>query len=196
MRIFVAGATGVVGRRLVPLLVSAGHEVAGTTRSNDRAGIIVHMGAEAIVCNVFDAENLFSSISNFKPDVVWNQLTDLPDDQSLIAEFGPANNRIRREGTANLLSAANAVGARQFISQSVAWQLPGDGGRAVMDLECAVHQAGGVIIRYGQLYGPGTYYPYALPGHPRIHVNEAARRSLTALEMENEILTLIDEMAP
>lgn len=194
MRIFVAGATGVIGRRLVPLLVSAGHEVAGTTRSDDRANKIVELGAEAIVCNVFDAQSLFSSVSNFKPDVAWHQLTDLPDDRSLLSEFGPANNRIRREGTTNLLKAAKAAGARQFISQSVAWQLADDGGRAVFDLESAVHAAGGVVIRYGQLYGPGTYYQSALPDHPRIHVDEAARRSLAALEMQNGTLTLIDEM--
>ncbi len=196
MRILVAGATGVIGRRLVPLLISAGHEVAGITRSDDGASNIAHLGAEGIVCDVFDAKSLISCVSNFKPDVVWNQLSDLPDDRYLLAEFGPANNRIRREGTVNLLNAANAAGAGQFISQSVAWQLVGDGGRAVLDLERAVRAAGGVIVRYGQLYGPGTYYQTELPEHPRIHVDEAAKRSLPALEMENGVLTVIDEMGP
>ena len=158
MRIFVAGATGVIGRRLIPLLVSAGHEVTGMTRSPGKANQIAELGAEVIVCDVFDVQRLTSVISNFQPEIVWHQLTDLPDDPALIPNFSKANNRIRREGTANLLNASRAVGSPQFIAQSVAWQLPGDGGKAVLDLENAVTSTGGIVIRYGQLYGPGTYY--------------------------------------
>ncbi len=140
-----ASATEVIGRRLVTLLVSEGHEVAGTTRSADRVKHIVELGAEAIVCDVFDITNLLTSVSNSKPDVIWHQLTDLPDDPVLIAEFGPANNCTRREATAKLLKVAAKAGARQFIAQSVAWQLPGNGDRAASYLESAVDAAGGVV---------------------------------------------------
>lgn len=193
MRIFIAGATGVIGRRLVPLLVSAGHEVAGMTRSPGKANQIAELGAEAIVCDVFDAQRLTSVISNFQPEVVWHQLTDLPDDPALIPKFGKANNHIRREGTINLINASKAAGSPQFIAQSVAWQLPDDGGKAVLDLENAVAFAGGIVIRYGQLYGPGTYYESGLPSHPRINIDHAALRSLSALKMHGGILTLCED---
>ncbi len=187
-----AGATGVIGQRLVPLLISDGHDVAGMTRSQGKVDQIAELGAEAVVCNVFDIERLITVVSSFKPDVVWHQLTDLPDDPALIPEFAAANNRIRREGTANLLEASRVGGSSQFIAESVAWQLPGDGGEAVAYLENAVALVGGVVLRYGRLYGPGTYYELELPGKPRISVDQAARQSLRALTMQGGILTLCE----
>lgn len=193
MRIFIAGATGVIGQKLLPLLVADGHVVAGMTRSPDKVNLIEALGAEAVLCDVFEIKHLIAEMTKFKPDVVWHQLTDLPDDPALIPKFAPANNRIRREGTSNLLDASKAAGSSRFIAQSVAWHLPGDGGNAVEYLEKEVGLAGGVIVRYGQLYGPGTYYESDLPSHPRISIDRAAQRSLIALKMLTGVLTLCED---
>ena len=192
MRIFLAGATGVIGVRLVPLLVDAGHDVAGMTRSPGKAGLLKELGAEPVVCDVFEAEGLLQAVTAFRPGVVMHQLTDLPDDPALIGETAAVNARVRREGTSNLLAAARAAGARQFIAQSVAWQLSGDGGASIADHEGLVLASGGVVLRYGRFYGPGTYFERKLPKHPRVHVDDAARRSVAALGSEPGILTIAD----
>jgi nucleoside-diphosphate-sugar epimerase len=181
MRIFLAGATGVVGVRLVPLLVAAGHVVAGMTRSQEKADGLVAIGAEPVVCDVYDAEALREAVLAFGAETVIHQLTDLPDDAASIPGFEAANARIRREGTRNLLAAARACGASRVVAQSVAWELGGDAGAAVQEHERAVLDAGGVVLRYGQFYGPGTYFDDEKPSPPRIHVDEAARRTLPAL---------------
>ncbi|MHB1713160.1 MAG: NAD-dependent epimerase/dehydratase family protein, partial [Acidimicrobiales bacterium] len=109
MRIFVAGASGVIGRHLVPLLVAQGHGVAGTTRTPGKVDWLRQVGAEPVVCDVFDRNALFEVVDQFAPDVVIHQLTDLPDDPARIPEQAAANNRMRREGTANLVDAARAA---------------------------------------------------------------------------------------
>lgn len=147
MRIFLAGATGVIGVRLVPLLVDAGHDVAGMTRSPGKAGLLKELGAEPVVCDVFEAEGLLQAVTAFRPGVVMHQLTDLPDDPARIAETTAVNARIRREGTSNLLAAARAAGAPEFIAQSVAWQLSGEGGASIADHESLVLARGGVVLR-------------------------------------------------
>ncbi|HEY7620732.1 MAG TPA: NAD-dependent epimerase/dehydratase family protein, partial [Solirubrobacteraceae bacterium] len=184
MRIFVAGATGVIGTRLVPLLIAAGHEVAGMTRSEAKAQRLRELGAEPVVCDVFDADAVRAAVVGFAPDAVVNELTDLPDDQAKLAEGRASNARIRREGTRNLLAAARAAGATRIVSQSVAWEMAGDGAAAVEYLERETLGAGGVVVRYGQLYGPGTYFENEPPPHPRVHVDEAARRTVAALDAD------------
>jgi uncharacterized protein YbjT (DUF2867 family) len=193
MRIFVAGATGVLGVRLVPLLVAAGHDVAGMTRAPEKAGTLRALGAEPVVCDVFDPPALERGVVASRPDLVMHQLTDLPDDVSLIPAFARANARIRREGTENLLEAARAAGATRFLAQSVAWELAGDAGVATGDLERSVLAAGGVVLRYGQFYGPGTYHEQAPPPPPRVHLDEAARRTVEALEAPSGILTIVED---
>lgn len=191
MRIFVAGATGVIGIRLVPLLVAAGHTVAGTTRTAAKAETLRALGAEPVVCDVYDAAALRDAVVAFAPDAVVHELTDLPDDPRRIGEHGAANARIRREGTNNLIAAAAAAGVRTLLVQSVAWELPGDAGAAVTDLESAVLAAGGVVLRYGQFYGPGTYHE-SPPESPRVHVDEAARRTADLLDAPSGIVTVVD----
>ncbi len=192
MRIFLAGATGVIGVRLVPLLVDAGHDVAGMTRSPGKAGLLKELGAEPVVCDVFEAEGLLQAVTAFRPGVVMHQLTDLPDDPARIGETAAVNARVRREGTSNLLAAARAAGAPEFIAQSVAWQLSGEGGASIADHESLVLARGGVVLRYGRFYGPGTYYERNLPEHPRVHVDDAARRTVAALGSEPGIVTIAD----
>jgi len=182
VRIFVAGASGVIGARLVPLLVADGHVVAGMTRSAGKAGLLAGLGAEPVVADVFDADALTQAVVSFAPEAVFHQLTDLPDAAGEIAAFSDRNDRVRSEGTRNLLAAAAAARASRVIAQSISWEPPSAARRAVIAAhERAVLEAGGVVIRYGQLYGPGTYYPGAPPGPPRIHVDDAARQSLPAL---------------
>ncbi len=192
MRVFVAGASGVLGVRLVPLLVGAGHQVAGMTRSPGKAERLRMLGAEPVVCDVYDVEALRDALAGFAPDIVLDELTDLPDDPARIPQFTAANARIRREGTRNLVGAARAAGAAKIVTQSVAWTLPGDGGDAVAEHERVVLDAGGVVVRYGQLYGPGTYFDSRLPPPPRVHVDDAARRTLPALDAASGVITVVD----
>jgi NAD(P)H-binding len=193
MRIFVAGATGVIGIRLLPLLVGDGHHVAGMTRSAQKAREIRALGAEPVVCDVFDAGRLEAAVVSFRPNVVLHEVTDLPDDAALVSESRDANARIRREGTRNLLAAARAARAERFLAQSVAWRLPGEGGAAVEELEGSVLEAGGVVLRYGRLYGPGTYYEEGRPPPPRVHVDEAARRTVEALDTPSGVLEILED---
>lgn len=193
MRIFLAGATGVIGSRLVPLLVGAGHAVAGMTRSPAKAEALRALGATPIVCDVYDAAALREAMASYRPDAVVHQLTDLPDDAARIAERAEANNRIRREGTANLVAAARAAGVRHLVAQSVAWEMPAAGAGAVEELERTVLAAGGVVLRYGRFYGPGTYYDADVPPHPRIRVDDAALRTMAALDAPSGVLTVAEE---
>jgi len=191
-RIFLAGASGVIGIRLLPLLVNAGHTVAGMTRSPSKLAELEAVGAEPVLCDVYDADALTAAVVRFAPDAVMHQLTDLPDDAAEIGRFGDRNDRIRREGTRNLLAAARAAGARRFYAQSVAWKLPGERGVTTHAFEQAVLDSGGVVIRYGQLYGPGTYYETSIPDPPRIQIDEAALRTLPILEVPSGIVELVD----
>lgn len=196
MRIFLAGATGVIGVRLLPLLIADGHTVAGMTRTEAKAATLAQAGAEPVVCDVFDADALRTAVAAFAPDLVMHQLTDLPDDVSQIGEFGERNDRMRQEGTRNLLAAATDAGVpgARFLAQSIAWELPGERGEHTRAFERMVLDAGGVIIRYGQLYGPETFYPDpdALPPPPRVHVDEAARATVGLLNAEPGIVEVVE----
>jgi nucleoside-diphosphate-sugar epimerase len=193
MRIFLAGATGVIGVRLVPLLTASGHTVAGMTRTPAKAAELRELGALPVVCDVFDAEALRGAVAAFNPDLIMHQLTDLPDDVSQIGDYGERNDRIRQEGTRNLLSAAADADVSRFLAQSIAWKLPGKRGEHTEAFERLVLDAGGVVIRYGQLYGPGTYYPDAPPPSPRVHVDEAARATVPLLDAEPGIVEIVED---
>jgi nucleoside-diphosphate-sugar epimerase len=192
MRVFLAGATGVIGIRLLPLLVSAGHEVAGMTRTPEKTTQIAALGATPVVCDVFDAVTLLETVKAFRPDLVMHQLTDLPDKRDEIAGYAERNNRIRTEGTRSLLAAAGAAGARRFLAQSIAWVPPGNG-EAVAEHERQVLDVGGVVVRYGQLFGSGTYYLDDLPPPPRIHADDAARRTMGLLDAQSGTVVLCEE---
>lgn len=189
MRIFLAGASGVIGVRLVPLLTEHGHVVAGMTRTPEKAPLLATLGAEPVVCDVFDAGALQRAVSRFGPDLVLHQLTDLPDDAAELPAKLDANARIRSEGTRNLLAAA---GSARLVAQSVAWELPGPSGLAQEFLEGSVLAAGGTVLRYGQFYGPGTFHPHQAPPEPRVHIDRAASRTVAALDEPCGIVTITD----
>ena len=193
MRVFLAGASGVIGVRLIPLLVRDGHEVAGMTRSPGKAAALRELGAEPVVCDVFDAGALAQAVTAFGPELVMHQLTDLPDQAGQIPEFAARNNRIRTEGTRNLLAAAAQAGATRFLAQSIAWTPP-SGGEAVAEHERLVLAAGGVVLRYGVFYGPGTYSGAdRVPPPPRIQVDEAARRTVALLTAPSGVVVVTDD---
>ena len=189
MRIFLAGASGVIGLRLVPLLVEAGHVVAGMTRSSEKAVRLAALGAEPVVCDVFDADALLQAVVSFEPDAVVHQLTDLPDSLDQFGSRAARNDRIRTEGTRNLIAAATTAGADRFVAQSVAWQPRRP---SVEDHERQVLEIGGVVARYGRFYGPGTYYEDELPPPPRIQIDAAARATPPLLEAPAGIVTLAE----
>jgi nucleoside-diphosphate-sugar epimerase len=176
MRIFLAGATGVIGIRLLPLLVADAHTVAGVTRSPEKIEQLRALAAEPVVCDVLDPRALTKAVTAFRPDAVLHQVTDPPDRVDELPAFTERNDRIRTEGTHNLVAAASTAGAGHFLAQSSAWRVPGRSG-VVDEHERVVLEIGGVVVRYGQLYGPGTFYETRLPPHPRIHVDDAARRT-------------------
>ena len=183
MRVFVAGATGAVGRRMIPQLIAAGHAVVALTRVPARTAAMAAAGAEAVVGDVFDRERLFAVVRDALPDAIIHQLTDLPavmNPKELAAVY-ERNDRVRREGTRNLVAAAVRLGVRRFVVQSMAtWYRPegglikserdplwtdapepiGEAVRTVAAMESSVLRETpiGVVLRYGAFYGPGTWY--------------------------------------
>ena len=193
MRIFLAGASGVIGRRLVPLLVEAGHTVAGTTRSAERAPLVRGLGAEPFVVDVYDAELVHDIVVGWSPELVMHQLTDLPDAAADIPARASANARIRIEGTANLGAAAQAAGAARFLAQSIAWTpSAGNASRDELERQVLAYDGTGVVLRYGQFYGPGTYSEGEPPAPPRIEIGAAARATVEALDAPSGVLTIVD----
>jgi nucleoside-diphosphate-sugar epimerase len=184
MRVFVAGASGAIGRPTVRQLIAAGHEVTGMTRSEERMDEIRAAGAAPVRCNVFSADDLDSALRQAQPEVVVHLLTALPSRLEYKAKDDPLapTNKVRTEGTRNLLAAAKAAGARRLIAESVAFfyrpegewvkdeEAPlnldapgyfGGAATALADLERQVTEADGIegiVLRYGWLYGPGTFF--------------------------------------
>jgi uncharacterized protein YbjT (DUF2867 family) len=191
-RIFIAGASGVVGQRLIPLLTQAGHQVGGMTRSTSKVELVRNLGAEPIVRDVFDREGLVQSVSEFKPDFIVNELTDLPDDVTKIGAHVELNARIRTEGNHNLIEAAQRSGSPKILAQSVAWELEdGPDADALKDLERSVLAGGGVVLRYGRFYGPGTYNELP-PEEPRVQIDRAAELTVKALDAPSGVVTIVD----
>ena len=180
MRVFIAGASGAVGSRLVPLLVAAGHEVVGSSRSAERLGAIEQAGAKGVVMDGLDAASVRSAVVDARPDVIVHELTALSGAAADFKHFDEAfapTNALRTRGTDNLLAAAADAGVVRFIAQSyTGWPNERTGGQvkteedpidphptdasketvaAITYVERATTAAGGLALRYGQLYGPG-----------------------------------------
>jgi uncharacterized protein YbjT (DUF2867 family) len=193
MRIFLAGASGVIGQRLIPRLVQAGHVVGGLTRSPGKIELLAELGAEPILCDVFDRDALIQAVQDFQPDVILNELTDLPDDVTKIGDYSHLNARIRTEGSQNLIDAARKCGSPKILAQTVAWTLPpGPDALAVAELERTVLAEGGVVLSYGQFYGPDTYNEREVPAEPRVEIERAAQRTVELLDAPSGIVVIVD----
>jgi nucleoside-diphosphate-sugar epimerase len=166
VRILFAGATGVLGRATLPHLEQA--EIVGLTRTETKLELLDALGAEGVVCDVYDYEGLLGLTRRLQPEIVVNFVTDLA------AGSAVANNRVRREGARNVLRAAKAAGAARLVVESVAFALPGDGARAVSELERSVEEFPGVavVLRFGRLWGPGTLHETP-PRPPAVHIDIA-----------------------
>jgi len=156
------------------------------TRTPAKAEALRRLGATPVVCDVYVLDALQAAAAAFRPDVLVHQLTDLPDDPGRLPEYVVANRRIRTEGTRNLLAAAASAGVFRVLAQSIAWALD-----SVEEHERLVLEANGVVLRYGQLYGPGTYFEHELPPRPRIHIDDAARRTVAALDAPPRTIQLL-----
>jgi nucleoside-diphosphate-sugar epimerase len=193
MRIFLAGATGVIGMRLLPRMLAEGHVVAGMTRTPGKTDGLRAAGVTPVLCDIFDWTTLLAAVRDFHPDLVVHQVTDLPDEIEKLADFLPGNDRVRSEGTRNLLAAAKAVNASRFLAQSIAWRT-GPGTGPVLDAhEQGVVSAGGTVLRYGLFYGPGTFFEKELPPAPRVHVEDAATRTIPFLAGPRGIFNIVEE---
>jgi len=205
MRIFLAGATGVIGRRLAVLLRDAGHEVAGTTRTPAKVPLLSALGVTPIVVDVFESDALAQAMATARPDVIIHQLTDLPSAPGTpgYPAAQEANRRLRIEGTRNLMQAAKMAGVRRVIAQSIAFVYAAGEGEHGEDDPLDVAAEGvrqltvqgvvalerevlgttgiaGIVLRYGYFYGPGTWYA-GPPKPPSVHVDAAAHAALLAV---------------
>ncbi len=224
MRIFLAGATGVIGRRVVPRLIEQGHSVTGLVRRDSDADWLRGLGAEAVVGDVFDRDGVRRAVRSAAPDVVMHQLTDLKD-RNL-----EANSELRKTGTRHLVDAALAAGVRRVVAQSIAWMYEAGGVPAAEDvpldlgargsrlrtvegvaaLEAAVREAPEwVVLRYGLLYGPGTWFArdglmaeraargeLAADGDVSsfVHVDDAAGAAVEALSWPTGFVNVCDDV--
>ncbi|MDT3498986.1 NAD(P)-dependent oxidoreductase [Bacillus toyonensis] len=222
MKIFVAGATGVIGRSLLPMLIKEGHTVFAMIRNELQVEAMKKVGAIPVIADVFNRQAVFSVLEETTPDVVIHQLT------SLSSWNFEDNAKIRMEGTRNLVDAAKNVGVQKIIAQSISWAYePGDTFatekdslhitapmprqitvNGILKLESAVSELPeSIILRYGTLYGPGTWYAehglianqvrnnemIATDGISSfIHVEDAARATMLALNWPSGIVNIVD----
>ena len=192
MRIFIAGATGVLGIRVVPLLVADGHDVWGMTRTPSKSDLLWKAGAEPVVCDVYDLPALRDEVVRSQADAVLHLLTDLPDDASAIEGFTEANARIRREGTRNLLTPRGRP--ERPASSRRAWR----GSSPAMPASpspnwnerCCTSRASCCATDGSTGLAPTT--SRTLPDRPRVHVDEAARRTALAIEERSGVIEVVD----
>ena len=234
MKVLLAGATGAIGRPLTKALVAAGHEVTGLTRRPDRARDVERRGARAVVCDVIDRRATLAVAEDVRPDVVMDQTTALPQryDPRRMEKFYEKMVPLRLQGSPNLIEAAQAVGARS-VFQSIAFMYAPGNGRvcteddppyehdapfpwdlalpAIIALERRVVDIGGLVLRYGMFYGPGTHFdvgqiaedvkrrrfPVVGKGNGTfsfVHVDDAAAATVVALERDaTGILNVTDD---
>jgi nucleoside-diphosphate-sugar epimerase len=230
MRVFVAGGTGVIGRRLVPELVARGHQVTATTTSAAKLGLLQQLGADGVVMNGLDAVSVGEAVAAARPDAIVNQMTGLSEahagkpNMRNPGRFFAATNRLRSEGTDHLLAAAEATGVTNLVAQSAAifngireggWVKTEEdplevveGTKAITHLEDVVVGAGGAVLRYGSLYGPGAnddqvrlvrkrLFPIVGGGtgyFSWVHVDDAAAATVLALEQQAKgVFNIVDD---
>jgi nucleoside-diphosphate-sugar epimerase len=236
MRVFVAGGTGVMGRRLVPQLVARGHQVTATTTSAAKLGLLAQMGADGVVMDGLDAVSVGAAVAAARPDTIVHQMTAIsmahagkPDLKHVERWFAPTI-RLRTEGTDHLLAAAEATGVSHFVAQSYAnWNGIRTGGWvkteedpldpeegtaahagavAIRHVEDVVVKAGGAVLRYGGLYGPGAtddqlelvrkrQFPLVGSGtgySSWVHLDDAASATVLAVEQKARgVFNIVDD---
>lgn len=199
MKVFIAGATGAIGVPLVRMLLERQHEVYGLARSDDSAAVLKKAGVIPVKGDALDRQSVLDAVASVRPDVVVEQLTALPKDNTPEARRAAAaqHNRTRREGGANLQAAAVAAGAKRYVAQSSAFLcIPGDGlagesvplaskvnapgtaatASALEEVENRVTGASdieGVVLRYGFFYGPGTWYEQGSSTASQVHAGQS-----------------------
>ncbi len=237
MRVFVAGGTGVIGRSLIPQLFSAGHQVAATTRFPAKTNMLHSLGARPVVLDPLDAAAVSEAVREFSPDVVMNQLTSLPPRYEVrkLEPWYRRTAKLRVDGTKHLLGAAQEAGARRFIYQSIAFMYAPVGPSVVDEaaplmldppkpfnlavgptlegerLGLSTDGIEGVVLRYGQLYGLGTYFAvegdFSRQAHRRrlpvvgaglgtfsfVHVDDAASATVCAVERGSGVYNIVDD---
>jgi nucleoside-diphosphate-sugar epimerase len=214
-RLFIAGASGAIGTRLIPLLVENGWTVLGMTRSVERANTMQASGIEAAVGDAFDPQTVVREMSAFRPDVVMHQLSDLPRDLAKLDDAALERNaELRKVGTRNLIGAAKACRAKRVVAQSIAFDYaegplphsemdslagrlpsPSATSQGVVALENQVIQSGlsFAILRYGRIYGPGTGTdrPWGRAG---LHIDAAAHAArLAAASRSSAIFNIAED---
>jgi nucleoside-diphosphate-sugar epimerase len=174
MRILFAGATGVLGQATLPRLEA--HHVVGLTRTTEKLKLLRELGAQGVVCDVYDADELLRVAREARPHVVVDFLTDLS------AGSGEANNRLRRDGTKNLVNAAKAAAARRLVVESVAFPLERAAAEALEQMEQTALEAPFevLILRFGRLWGPSTWYQEP-PDPPAIKIDDAGVRAASLI---------------
>ncbi|MGH3180751.1 MAG: NAD-dependent epimerase/dehydratase family protein [Streptosporangiaceae bacterium] len=236
MRVFVAGGTGVIGQRLVPQLVARGHQVTATTTSPAKLDLLAQLGAEAVVMDGLDAMSVGEAVGKARPDAIVHQMTAIsiahagkPDMKHMDRWFATTN-RLRTEGTDHLLAAAEATGVSHFVAQSYAsWNGIRKGGWvkteedpldlqagtaahpgmvAICHVEDVVVKAGGAVLRYGWLYGPGATDDLVEPVRKRqfpvvgggtgycswVHLDDAASATVLAVEQKARgVFNIVDD---
>jgi nucleoside-diphosphate-sugar epimerase len=236
MRVFVAGGAGVVGQRLVRQLVARGHQVTGTTTSPAKLDMLRQLGAEAVVMDGLDAASVGEAVTKARPDAIVHQMTAISPghagkaDMKHFDRWFATTNRLRTEGTDNLLAAVAATGASTFVAQGYAsWNGIREGGwvkteqdpldtlvgtsahagmEALRYLEDVVLGAGGAVLRYGSLYGPGATddqvelvrkRQFPLVGHGTgycswLHLDDAASAAVLAVEQQAKgVFNIVDD---
>lgn len=205
-RIFLAGASGVIGQRLSRLLVADGWQVTGTTRSADKAPLLRALGVEPVIVDVFDAQALQQVMQQVRPDIIIHQLTDLPAglDPEKMAEGRIRNERIRDVGTRHLIAAAVASGVSRMVVQSIAFAYA-DGprpytessplGRASIEaFEQQVLNAAltGMVLRYGAFYGVGIGFDVPI-SEGAVHVDAAAHAARLAVKQGAGVYNIAED---
>lgn len=228
MRVFLAGGGGVIGRPLIPQLVAAGHEVVATTRTPAKEELLRSLGATPVVVDALDREAVGRAVTEARPEAVIHQLTALPPvfDPSKPSFFAPTG-RLRREATRHLVEAGLKAGARRFVFQSISFMHRLEGppvlaedapldesspaAAATLAGERMILEAGGTVLRYAQLYGPGTYFSaggdFGRRARRRmlpilgdgggvfsfLHVEDAASAAVLALERGEGVYNVADD---
>lgn len=207
-KIFVAGATGVIGKRLCQMLIQNNWIVYGTTRYEEKSKMLEEIGVKPVVVDVFNAKELEQAITSIKPHIVFHQLTDLPAglDPTKMEAALVRNAKLREEGTKNLVHAATKANVKKMIAQSIAFvyepgALPhtekspllnfddptyGETSRAIASLEQQVLNAPfiGIVLRNGLLYGPDTGFDAPVDFVPPVHVDAAAHAAFLAINCD------------